>query len=174
MISYSVANPEHTEAIARLHAYSWQTHYRGMFNDDYLDHQVISDRLEVWQRRFAKSAKEQYVVLAEDNQLLCGFGCVYLNYHQQYGALLDNLHVHHDWQGKGIGRALMIHCCQWVVQQDPDSKLYLWVLKDNHSARRFYQKLGGVQVEEITENNPGGGSSKVVRILWDNPSLLAN
>lgn len=174
MITYGVAQPQHKEAIARLHAFSWQTHYRGMFNDTYLDHKVITDRMEVWERRFQNASKDQYVILAQEEQQLCGFGCVYLNHDQKYGALIDNLHVHQDWQGRGIGRELMNYCCEWVIKQDPASKLYLWVLKNNQSARKFYERLGGQQVEEVMEHTPGGGSSKILRVVWDQPTMLSN
>ncbi len=170
-IQYSVAKPEHWEAIARLHAYSWQTHYRGIFTDRYLDDDVVDDRLQVWQRRFDNPSKEQYVIMALDGELLCGFGCVFLNYHEEFGALLDNLHVHHDWQGQGIGYALMKQCCAWTLQQKPDAKLYLWVLKDNHIAREFYEKVGGAPADVITENNPGGGEAEIIRIIWNNKDL---
>lgn len=174
MITYLPAQAEHMEGIARLHALSWQTHYRGIFYDTYLDHQVVDDRLEVWKRRFQNPTREQYVVLALDQQLLCGFGCVYLNHSPQYGALLDNLHVHPEWQGKGIGKELMKNCCHWVVQQDPQSKLYLWVLEENQKARIFYKALGGNEVEKVKEHNPGGGTSEILRIIWEKAALLAN
>ncbi len=174
MITYLPAQPEHMEGIARLHALSWQTHYRGIFYDDYLDHQVIEDRMEVWKRRFENPSRDQYVVLALDDLLLCGFGCVFLNHSSQYGALLDNLHVHPEWQGKGIGKALMKNCCEWVARQDPQSKLYLWVLEENHTARVFYKALGGSEVEKIEEHNPGGGTSEILRIIWEKAALLAN
>ena len=174
MITYSPALPEHMEGVARLHALSWQVHYRGIFYDHYLDHQVIDDRLEVWKRRFENPSKDQYVVLALDEQLLCGFGCVYLNHSPEYGALIDNLHVHPDWQGKGIGKGLMQQCCHWVTQKDPQSSLYLWVLEENQQARNFYLNLGGAEVEKIVEHNPGGGTAEVLRIIWNRAAMLAN
>lgn len=167
-----MAEPGHMEAIAHLHAFSWQTHYRGIFNDSYLDHDVLKDRLEVWKRRFENPSKEQFVILAKDDDLLCGFGCVYLNHHQQYGALLDNLHVHRDWQGRGIGEELVKRCTRWVQEQAPHSPLYLWVLKENRIALAFYEKLGGKQVENIIENNPGGGTAEIVRIFWEDLAVI--
>lgn len=174
MIDYLVGKPQHYEAIARLHAYSWQQHYRGIFNDEYLDHEVINDRIRVWQRRFKKPTSNQHVILAQDQQLLCGFGCIFKDYDPKFGALLDNLHVHPDWQGKGIGRELMKRCSQWLLEQDPHSKLYLWVLQENDSAIAFYKSLGGETHEQVTEHNPGGGSAEILRIVWPRPLLIDN
>ena len=174
MIDYLIGRPQHTEAIARLHAYSWQQHYRGIFNDDYLDHEVMNDRIDVWQRRFDTPTVNQHVVLAQDHQLLCGFGCIFKEHDPVYGALLDNLHVHPDWQGRGIGKELMKRCSQWLIDQDPNAKLYLWVLQDHSNARQFYERLGGEAQDCIVEHNPGGGSSEILRIVWSNPELLVN
>ena len=169
MIQYSSASEKHTEAIARLHAYSWQIHYRGIFNDAYLDHDVVQERLDVWQRRFEKPSKDQFVVLANDQDLLCGFGCAFFNHDPEFGSLVDNLHVHPEWQGKGIGRNLMNHCIDQIAKLDQQFKMYLWVLKENHNARKFYERMGGRSVEQTTENNPGGGQAEILRIFWDQP-----
>ena len=71
-----------------------------------------------------------------------GFACVFLNHDKEYGSLVDNLHVHPDWQRQGIGRALMIHCVNKVNELEDPFKLYLWVLKENHKARKFYESIG--------------------------------
>ncbi len=169
MIKYSIGSSQHQEAIARLHAYSWQVHYRGIYNDNYLDHDVVQERLIVWQRRFNNPSKDQFVILANDKDLLCGFGCVYLNHDLQYGSLVDNLHVHPDWQRKGIGRSLMNHCVQRISELDNQFKMYLWVLNKNIIARKFYERMGGTTVESIFKNNPGGGEAEILRIFWDHP-----
>lgn len=168
-IEYCLAAPYHQEAIARLHAYSWQVHYRGIFNDQYLDHEVMQERMSVWKRRFENPSKDQYIILANDKDLLCGFGCVFLNHDPEFGSLVDNLHVHPEWQRKGIGRKLMNHCAQRVAELDNQFKMYLWVLKENHKARQFYESLGGKTVETTIENNPGGGQAEILRIYWDQP-----
>lgn len=168
-IQYSVASDRHCEAIAKLHAYSWQIHYRGIFNDSYLDHDVVQERLMVWQRRFENPSKDQFIVLAKDDDLLCGFGCVFLNHHKRYGSLVDNLHVHPDWQRRGIGRNLLKHCVDRINKLDKQFKMYLFVLKENYKARKFYENMGGETVETAIENNPGGGQAEVLRIFWDQP-----
>jgi len=167
VIEYGPASIRHTEAIARLHAYSWQIQYRGIFNDNYLDYDVVQDRLTVWKRRFENPSKDQFIVLANDQDLLCGFGCAYLSHDQQYGTLIDNLHVHPDWQRKGIGKKLLNHCVNRIAALEPPFKMYLWVLQENFKARAFYESMGGVSVETTIEHNPGGGQAKILRIFWD-------
>lgn len=170
ILSYRIATPADTTAIALLHARSWQENYRGSWTDEFLDHQVVPNRLEVWAKRFATPNDLQYVIVAEENDQICGFACTYLDYDPQWGAFMDNLHVRSSHQRKGIGQVLMKKTIEKIIQHNPDSKLYLWVLRANESAIRFYEKNGGKRVEETLYNNPDGGQSRIYRYVWEDLS----
>lgn len=172
MITYQAAKREDTIAIAQLHALSWEQNYQDEFTQHYLEHEVRADRLQVWTNRMKNPAANQYVVLAREADQLCGFACVYLNRHEKHGALLDNLHVLQTYKGKGIGRKLMQAAAQWVKTTQPESKMFLWVLASNEGASTFYQQIGGEMVERTTMDNPGGGSSKVLRYVWSDLDRL--
>jgi hypothetical protein len=47
------ARPVDTHAIARLHADSWQRHYRGAYSDAFLDSDVTGHLLLVWTERLS-------------------------------------------------------------------------------------------------------------------------
>ena len=49
-IQYRLAGPGDAEAIANLHARSWQEHDRGAFQDAFLDGDLPGERLRVWPR----------------------------------------------------------------------------------------------------------------------------
>lgn len=166
MIEYTTGGSEDANSIAALHAQSWSLHYRGEFTDHYLDHEVQEERRAEWQKRMTEAVPTQHVVLAKEDNQLCGFSCVYLARHEQWGALLDNLHVQQSTMGKGVGRRLMQEAAKWVQTQDSDSSMYLWVLASNESASKFYERIGGEKVEETMMDNPGGGASKVWRYVW--------
>lgn len=159
-----------TQAIARLHALSWEQNYRGEFSDHYLDHEVWEDRLKTWTARMENPSAEQYVIMAKEGDTLCGFACVYLRHDPVWGALLDNLHVLPSWKKNGIGRKLMQKAAEWVWHQDPTSKMYLWVLESNAGARKFYERIGGQLAEKTIMSNPGGGESPVLQYVW--PDLI--
>ena len=172
MIVYREALPDEAEAIAQMHAASWQKHYRGILRDDYLNQNVLTDRLEVWQERFEHPKETQHIIVATDNEQCCGFACTYADFHEEYGALLDNLHVLSAWQGRGIGAELIRKSARWVQQQDKHSGFYLWVFEDNTNALAFYKRMGGTVQEKTVVENPGGGSAPVLRIIWPDPSVL--
>ena len=147
-ISLIPASPQDAESIARLQAQSWRTTYRGMLPDEFLDHHVVSDRLEFWTARFANFAPDRTLVLkAVSDGTLLGFVCVLLDEEPKWGARLDNLHVSPDSKGTGIGYALFQAAREWIARVSPGTPMHLWCVEGNHVARRFYDRQGGTVVE---------------------------
>lgn len=165
-ITYRIANLNDAAAIADLHAKSWQQNYRGSLSDDYLDHQIETERLIFWTKRFQKASENEHIIIAEQNDQLIGFSCICLDEDPQWGALIDNLHVAKAHIGKGIGTVLMQKSMQWIKEQRPESGIYLWVLTNNTKGIKFYERLGGVKVEEKTDQMYDGSQVVVYRIAW--------
>ncbi len=172
MIEYREASSKDVRAVAYLHAQNWQHHYRGFLTDHYLDHEVLEDRIRVWQERLSKPPANQLVLLAIDEDQLIGFACIYANHDPEYGAFLDNLHVIPGYQRRGIGRELMRRTAAWVYKQDPKSPYYLWVLAENYQAKGFYEKYGAFLEDPIMGDNPDGSQSKIVRCVWKDINVL--
>ncbi len=159
-VTYRPATPFDAPRIAELHARSWQENYRGDMSDDYLDHEAPAERLAVWTGRFSEENDAMRVMLAEDGKSLVGFCCLMLDQGRQDGALLDNLHVHAGYRDHGIGKRLMHWAAGEVMQYDPGSGLYLWVLDSNTAARAVYEHLGGSpgrsERQHMSGTDPGG------------------
>jgi GNAT superfamily N-acetyltransferase len=168
-----IAKPDDAKAIARLHAESWRTAYRGMYSDTYLDGPVDKDRRKVWKKRFKAPAENQYVLLAVENDRLLGFVCAYGNSDERWGTLVDNLHVRPGEHRRGIGRALLAASAHWSRERYPTALLHLFVLDGNANARRFYERLGGQAIESHTFEPPGGGTALSWRYAWQGPALDA-
>ncbi|MDH4276289.1 MAG: GNAT family N-acetyltransferase [Gammaproteobacteria bacterium] len=167
-----LARQDDGEAIAQLHAQSWRSAYRGLFNDAFLDNEVVANRQQVWRQRFASPKPNQQVLVAEESQYIVGFICAYGNEHPRWGTYIDNLHVAQAHKGIGIGRRLMAAIARWSHQHYPDVGLYLQVLEANLPARRFYEKLGAMNQESSVWEPPGGGSVVDLRYVWSRPEVL--
>lgn len=153
--------------IAQLHAQSWQIHYRGVYSDAYLDHQVLDDRMAVWQQRLKTPAANQFILVAEQEQQLLGFACLFFDDNPVFGTLLDNLHVSKLYQGMGLGRQLIAASVKAILVHSPQvDGFYLWVLEENAPAIQFYERIGGIRHETKSDENPGGGFSNKYRYVW--------
>ena len=87
MLSFRNARKEDAENIAKLHAKSWQSAYKGILSDEYLANNVLKNRLETWQKRFENPKENQYIILVKENDILLGFVCIFGNQDTEYGSL---------------------------------------------------------------------------------------
>jgi GNAT superfamily N-acetyltransferase len=155
-VAISDATPRDVEAIAALHAASWRATYRGIMPDDFLDREADADRLRHWRSRMQALGPETILLKAVSGDALWAFACTFLDADGTWGALLDNLHVAPTQTGQGIGARLLIATLERVNQVRPHGRLHLWVFEANTRARRFYERLGGVLVEQkVVEVVPG-------------------
>lgn len=160
--------------VAEAHAQSWQTAYRGILSDQYLDGPVIADRQQVWQERMLHPSDTQRLWVAEVEGNLVGFACIFLDHDPQWGTLLDNLHVLPAYKGLSIGKKLITHAAQYSVSHAVHEGFYLWVFEENTGARAFYDQLGALNQERIVEPAFDGTPAPILRYVWQAAELAQN
>jgi len=179
-LRFRAAGPGDEQAVAGLHANSWQRHYRGAFADAFLDDDVAGYLLPLWTERLAFPSPQARTILAERDGELVGLAHTILGQDATWGAFLDNLHVAYTLKRQGIGTRLLALTAQAVVDWSPSSGLYLWVLEQNSAARAFYAARGGACVERHEVLPPGGDAGRLngqpigLTYAWPDPSKLAS
>jgi ribosomal protein S18 acetylase RimI-like enzyme len=167
-----VATDDDVAAIAALHVANWRSAYRGLLSDAYLDDEIVDERRAVWEARFAAPQANQYTIVAEVDGEFAGFAHSYADEDAEWGTLLDNLHVASEYQGSGLGRALMVETARWVEAKARLPRFHLWVLEANTAARVFYERLGGRTVGSDVWEPPGGGVVADLRVAWTELDVL--
>jgi ribosomal protein S18 acetylase RimI-like enzyme len=79
---------------------------------------------------------EQEVLVAEEEGTIVGFLAL------GHGDTLEHLYVHPDFQGRGVGSALLER-----AKERLSGGFSLWVFQQNVQARRFYERHGLTLVE---------------------------
>ena len=130
--------------IARVRAESWCATYRGIVPDAYLD-AIDTEEWEERQRRAMEQQPADLVALvAEVRGDVVGWVVGGPNrdaaYH--YAGELYAIYLLPEYQRAGIGTQLTVAIARSLVSQGFNSMI-LWVLEENHPARRFYEALGG-------------------------------
>ena len=163
-----------TVQIAALHTDSWRKHYRGIWTDNYLDNDLLNERLSYWKNKLEHPANNQQVRVALDKNIIVGFACIFISDDPLYGTLLDNLHISSLNQGSGIGKLLIKYAARIAFETTHEPALYCWVFEQNFEARKFYERMGAINKEVILMKNPDGiTSSMTCRYIWlDVKSLL--
>lgn len=175
---FRAAEAADADDLAALHADSWRRHYRGAYADSFLDGDVLADRQATWRRRLQTPDRPSHTIVAVDDGDLVAFAHVVFDDDETYGSLLDNLHVVKGRQRSGIGALLVSHVASAVVERAASARLYLWVLEQNVSAQAFYERIGGVRMERVPLDPPGGvaarlnGAPAKLRYVWPDATDL--
>jgi GNAT superfamily N-acetyltransferase len=139
------AGAEDAAAIARVHVATWRTAYRGLLPDDFLAALDEAGYEERWRRTMTAWAGRVYV--AEDGRQIVGFasGGPERAGEDGFSGELYAIYVLQDTQGRGHGRRL-VQAVAHGLRDTGIANMIVWVLRDNHKARHFYERLGGVYV----------------------------
>jgi L-amino acid N-acyltransferase YncA len=136
--------------VARVQVDTWRSAYRGMVPDSYLDGLDYMESAARWGRGFSNPERRGFAFVAEDEDgEIVGFavGGPQRSEVPGYEGELNAIYVLHNHQGKGTGRALARSVARELLARGMCS-MVVWVLTDNHPARRFYESLGGVWLRE--------------------------
>jgi GNAT superfamily N-acetyltransferase len=137
------AMPSDAAAIATIEVTSWQAAYRGLMPDAFLGELSLAEKTIEWQQNLSKHAASgaKRVLLALDQRGALGFVRVGVAAELGNVGLVYLLYVLPEFWGAGVGAALMQAGMRELRALGQDSA-FLWVLRDNRRARRFYERLG--------------------------------
>lgn len=167
-----LANAADADAIAGLHSESWRRTYRGLIADWLLDSDLLARQRAIWGARLTDCDGRRRSWLACVNGHAIGFVSLVMKVDPVHGSLLDALHIQKGYQGRGIGRALMLTAAQYAVERVPCDRLHLWVLDGNWRAARFYEALGACHQGMRYDDHLPGAESYDHRYAWSTPECL--
>jgi GNAT superfamily N-acetyltransferase len=133
------------DRVAEIRVRGWQSAYRSMIPQSYLDGLSVAEDAELRRAYFAQADGGVVNLVAEDTGgELVGWVC-----HGPYrdgevrteDAELYAIYVHPEHMGRGVGQALLTESVERCSTAGHD-RLLLWVLKENGRARRFYERAG--------------------------------
>jgi ribosomal protein S18 acetylase RimI-like enzyme len=147
------------EGLAYVHVRSWQTAYRDILPDQFLEGLSVPAHVERWRERIANPGEGEFSIVAEaigaDRQRavigFAGGGPERDGFADVNGARYDGeiyaIYLLAEWRSRGIGHQLMAPAAQALIGHGFRS-VVIWVLKENANARHFYEALGGLLVGE--------------------------
>lgn len=132
------------EEAAALHILAWQVGYKGLLPDDYLATLDSAVWATVRRDRLEQDLPRQSLI-AETDGRISGFVIFgdkrdevdHTAFHPETGEIYA-IYVHPDYWGKGVADALIQAALAGLTQ----AEVQLWVLEENHRARRFYARYG--------------------------------
>jgi ribosomal protein S18 acetylase RimI-like enzyme len=136
------------EGIARVHVQGWRESYKNFLSPDLLAGLSVEERMMIWQRALDRADPQAKLLVAETNEgEIVGFargGPIRGKGPELLGteAEIFVIYLLDKVKRQGIGRRLMSGVFSHLHSQGFRT-VGLWVMKENISARRFYEALGG-------------------------------
>jgi len=149
--------------IAGLHIESWRNAYPGILPMEFLGDPVEREFTRYWHDIDIRT--EDVVLIAEDKGLL-GFIAVLC----RPTPYIDNLHIKPSLRSRGIGSALLKSAAKELLAREQKTA-YLWVFETNQQAIRFYERLGGVKMEEAPQDI-FGYKIPSLKIAWKDLTVI--
>lgn len=130
-------------AMGAVHVRAWQSAYRGVMPDAYLDALSAEERSEMWRSILGRHDGSPVLVAVLDGQVV-GFATVGVERTEGEPSTLGELYAMNldpDVWGRGIGRALLHRATDELVRLG-FADAVLWVVPENRRARALYESEG--------------------------------
>ena len=138
-----LAIPDDAGPVAAVDVASWQSAYRSLMPDEYLNGLSIEQRAADWQRRLlgVDAQRGRRIYVADDDGDIIGFVRLGPDPDEPTAGFIFLLCVlPANWRS-GVGNALMA-TADADLRDMGFTRAGLGVLEANHRARRFYERLG--------------------------------
>ena len=135
---------EDSYSIAKLIVESWQTAYKGLIGNDYLNSLSVLDRTDGWKNNILNQNEINHIyVYEEDNKI---FGVIRFgkpdNELSNYNSEIHVLYVEPSFKRKGIGTKLFNFAKKYFIEKNT-TDMIIWCLKNSIPSIKFYEKMGG-------------------------------
>ena len=129
---------ESAEECGIVHYQAWQETYQGMMSAEFLKHMKVEKHIESARRHYEHTLEA--VVAGK----VVGFVCydVGRDADKKEQGEIQAIYLLKAYHGQGIGSQLMGRALARLLKHD---EVYVWVLKDNKTAIKFYERWGFVK-----------------------------
>jgi GNAT superfamily N-acetyltransferase len=154
--------------VAKIHTDSWRFAYQGIIDQIFLDQIDVVKREENWRRGVEANDPNIIRLVAVEKNSVVGFAVGGENRTKELApnsqAELWAIYTDPNKIRTGAGTQLMQVFSQALINLNLHS-FCVWALADNHIARNFYQKNGGVQLEQL--NHIQIGTQNLVEVGFE-------
>uniref|UniRef100_A0AAU3I624 GNAT family N-acetyltransferase n=1 Tax=Streptomyces sp. NBC_01393 TaxID=2903851 RepID=A0AAU3I624_9ACTN len=130
--------------VAEIRVRGWQVAYKGLIPQSYLDGLSVAEDAARRRRHLGQGDGSVVNLVAERDGSVVGWACHGPHRDGEAGpgeVELYAIYVHPDVLGQGVGQALLRESADRCAAAGHE-RMLLWVLKENTTARRFYERAG--------------------------------
>lgn len=130
------------ESVVDINIKDWQMAYKGIIEQSSLDNLNRNKKIGKWRKHYNIGN----VIVAEKNEKILGF-CRYSEKTEtaECDCEIIALYVDYENHEHGVGRKLVEYAIN-DLKEKGKSNMIIWCLEKNVEARKFYEKMGGIQI----------------------------
>ena len=137
--------------LAEVKIACWKTVYRGIYPDEKLDNYDVEKNTDKFINVINNQEVDLYVVVVNEEvvgYMSCGVPIrAFADYEQEIGLL----YLLEEYRRMGIGKTLF-ELAHSIIKMHGYDRFFVSCNKYNLNGRKFYEKMGGVIVEEDMDN----------------------
>lgn len=148
-------------AVSRVYEQSWKYAYRGIIPQAFLDN-IEQGR---WSRNIVQPGRQSLLLLDEGR--IVGTSSICPSRFEDmagYGEIIS-IYLLPEYMGKGCGVLLMNAAVDELFKMGFQD-IFLYVLEENHRARRFYETFGFQPSGRSLQNDIGGKLLTELQYVW--------
>ena len=130
--------------IAKLLVSGWQTAYKGLIDDKFLNNMAVDIMAQNWEENISTQNTTNNIYVYEENNKILGiirFGKPD-DASSNYNAEIHVLYIEPSLKRNGIGTKLFEFATNHFIK-NKTTNMIIWCLKGNTPSIKFYEKLGG-------------------------------
>jgi ribosomal protein S18 acetylase RimI-like enzyme len=133
--------------VERLRIRCWKKHYAGIIDETFLS-KLDPEKSYMARQAAILSQKDINLVAVLEGKIigLSDGGKSRLHQENRLEREVHSLYVDVDFRRQGVGGLLFQEQCN-LLRQRGFERISIWALKENLSARNFYEKLNGTRLE---------------------------
>ena len=143
-ITIRKASPDDAYNYAVCHISCFQTAYKGIVPDEYLNNMLAEkeQRVEKYRKNLADPGDCTYFCILSAERMI-GFLIINKSRGAENEAVcwIWAVYLIEEFRGKGYGKEMLGFAIKELMRVNP-REIFLWVFEENHRARRFYEKYG--------------------------------
>jgi ribosomal protein S18 acetylase RimI-like enzyme len=153
MYKIRYADTSDSKILGDIHSKSWKVAYKNIIPDEILNNITLEKRQRYFEKALTEGLEEDAIIFKDEIAvgLICIGECRDEDMDSFCGEIWG-IYLLKEYWNLGIGSKLI----NWGIDQLKNrnyTKITLWVLKDNLTARRFYEKNGFIHdgtIKQIT------------------------
>lgn len=147
--------------LSNIYEESWKHAYRGIIPQDYLNAIPKGQ----WNKNFDITGWNTVVLIKDGAYIGTSSFCKSRFEKYSDSGEVISIYLLPEYMGKGYGNKLLNFVMNEIIEQG-FKEVFLWVLEDNHIARRFYENYGFEFDGDYIDDNIGGKNLREVRYVY--------